>query len=124
MVKALAAGEREKEIAANEEFYTTHTTAPANPSPINVKRILLSACGAKEKALEGPTNGLFTAAFLEVWNHEAAAGPNGVFAFPDSYDTFMDAVKDKFGISDEQHPQLAAEPAGPMGFTAEHPFSL
>ena len=124
VVKALAAEERKKELAANEEFYTTHTTAPANPLPINVKRILLSACGAKEKALEGPNNGLFTAALLEVWNHEAAAVPDGVFAFPDSYDKFMDAIKDKFGISDEQHPQLTAEPSGPMGFTVEHPFSL
>jgi hypothetical protein len=124
VVKALAAEERKKEIAANKEFYTTHTTAPANPLPINVKRILLSACGAQEKALEGPKNGLFTAALLEVWNQQAAADPHGVFAFPDSYDKFMDAIKDKFVISAVQHPQLTAEPSGPMGFTAEHPFSL
>jgi Caspase domain len=117
VVRRLAPQEQEKELDAFKDFYDKQAALP--PQGILVSRVLLSACGAREDAVELDHHGAFTQALLDVWNDGAFPGPKP--EFNDNYIGFMDAIKSKFN-DPNQHPQIRQE--GQPDFTNQRPFSI
>ena len=119
IVRRLDPQEQEKELKAFKDFYDKQAAAPAPPQGILVSRVLLSACGAGEDAVELDAHGAFTQALLDVWNDGAFPAPNNEFT--DNYIGLMDAIKGKFN-DPNQHPQIRQE--GQPDFTNQRPFSI
>jgi len=119
VVRRLDQQEQEKELEAFKDFYDKQAAGSAPPQGILVSRVLLSACGAGEDAVELDDHGAFTKALLDVWNDGAFPGLNS--AFTDNYIGFMDAIKSKFN-NPNQHPQIRQE--GQLDFTNQRPFSI
>lgn len=105
--------ERRKELAAfKTDIYDPQRVLPSPPKPLNVSRILLSACQANEEAAEGVSHGMFTQALLNVWNSGGFQG---------DYNKFIADIGS--GISNpNQHPGITKE--GLPDFSAEHPFTI
>jgi hypothetical protein len=108
--RELADEEREKELAAFPNVYKKQL-APA-AQVISCTRLFLSACLDNQKAADGPQNGAFTAALLNVWN-------NG--GFTGNYNQFIDKIKEPFKNS-RQTPNLT--PFGSPDFRTQRPFTI
>ncbi len=119
VVRRLHQQEQRKELDTFKDFYDKQTALPAPSQGILVSRVLLSACGAHEDAVELDSHGAFTQALLDVWNDGAFPALNG--AFTNNYIGFMDAIKSKFN-DPNQHPQIRQE--GQPDFSNQRPFSI
>lgn len=109
---------------ANEAAYRTASRSYSalkesvltNPlsTPIRASVLNLGACKDTQFAMDGPQNGAFTGALLQVWN-------NG--RFPGDYRSFRDAIDARIN-SPSQTPQLFDKLIADPDFTGERPFSL
>ena len=119
VVRQLDEQEKKKEFKKFKDFYDMQAAVTAPPQGIRASRVILSACRAREDAVELDGHGAFTQALLDIWNQGAFPGPEGVFA--DNYIGFIDAIKNEFN-DPNQHPELSQE--GQPDFTSQRPFSI
>lgn len=109
---------------ANEAAYRTASksysamkesvmTAPLS-SPIQASVLNLGACKDTQYAMDGPQNGAFTGALLNVWNGGRFTG---------DYRAFRAAIDAEIG-SDSQTPQLFERLLKQPNFVLDRPFTL
>ena len=109
---------------ANEAAYRTASksysaikesvmTAPLS-SPIRASVLNLGACKDDQFAMDGPQNGAFTGALLEVWDNGRFSG---------GYHAFRAAIEGRINIA-TQIPQLFEKLLQEPNFVTERPFTL
>lgn len=123
LVRQISDDERLKELNKNREFYERETAAPAVPKVISVRRLLLSACDAEDKALEGPKHGVFTQAILDALSLANIPPQLNLSTPPNRYDDLISVVKNLVSLRGfSQKPGLRFEGPDPS-FAGERPFS-
>ncbi|MFW5641536.1 MAG: D-Ala-D-Ala carboxypeptidase family metallohydrolase [Roseicyclus sp.] len=95
--------------AIRESVMMSPLTSPVKASVLN-----LGACKDTQYAIDGPENGAFTGALLEIWNDGRFAG---------DYRAFRAAIEARIG-SDSQTPQLFDALHKAPHFIGDVPFSI
>lgn len=108
----------EAEFNKNEERYAEQRTWwPPKAAPINspAKVVLISGCQDEQTSLDGPGNGAFTHAFLQVWKENGGD-------YQQSYEQLKTDVV-KAVNNPEQVPGIYSYGVGVQGMLKETPFS-